>query len=123
MWLIAAWLVFGVSQVFAACCMPAGGPIQPSTQAAAAPQHQDDAAADDCCDSAEQTCQMVLDAVPPAPSPAGLFVASRIPHLGGPRGQHAHRPPAAALAAVAARIPILHAPLGPIYLRLQRFLI
>jgi hypothetical protein len=123
MWLIAAWLVFGVSQAFAACCTPAGDAIRGSTQAIAAPQHQDEAAQDDCCDSAEQPCPVVLDEALPVPPTAVLFVPGEIRHLGGPPVPLVLHLPAAARADAPERVPFSQAPPYPIYLRLQRFLI
>ena len=123
-WLVVAWLVFSVSQVFAACCTPAGGSIHDSTQSVAAQLHQDDAAQHDCCDTAEQPCpMMVLDAVPPGAPAAGQLVSGQFQHLVGPPVQLVLRLPAAALADGPARIPLPQVPPGPIYLRLQRFLI
>lgn len=121
MWLFAAWLVFGVSQAFAACCARASGSIHSSTQVVAVPQHQGEA--DDCCDAAEPPCDMVLDAAPPPASTADLFVPGRIPLPGGRPVQLALRLPAAALADGPVRMPIARAPPDPIYLRLRRILI
>ena len=121
MWLIAAWLVFGVSQAFAACCMPAAVPIHTSTQAVAVPQHQDETGSDDCCDTLDQSCQMALEAAPPGAP--GLFVPGQIKNQVGPAVQLALHLPAAALADGPARVPIPRAPPDPIYLRLQRLLI
>ena len=123
MWLVAAWLVFGASQAFAACCTPVAGSMHDSTQAVAAPKHQDEAAADDCCDTLEQSCQMVLNGAPPAAPAAGLFVPGHIQHPVRPPVQLSLRFPAAALAVGPARVPIPQAPPDPIYLRLQHFLI
>jgi hypothetical protein len=122
MWLVAAWLVFSVSQAFAACCTSFGGSIHDSTKAVAASLHQDGAATDDCCDTTGQPCPMVLDAVPAVPA-ADLFVPGQTQHLVDPPVQFVLRLPLSALAEGPARIPIPHAPPDPIYLRLQRFLI
>ena len=121
MWLVAAWLVFSVSQAYAACCAPAGGSVHTKIRAAALPQHHGEA--DDCCAPAEPPCDMVLDAAPPPASAADLFAPGRIPHPEGPPAQFALRLPAAALADAPARVPIAQAPPDPIYLRLQRLLI
>lgn len=123
MWLVAVWLVFSVSQAFAACCTHVGGSMQGSTQTMAAPLHQNEAAADDCCDTAEQPCQMVLDEAPPTASAAGPFVPGQNQHPGSPPVQLAFRLPDVPLADGHARVPISRAPAVPIYLRLQRFLI
>ena len=123
MWLVAAWLVFSVSQVFAACCTPVTGSMHALTQAMAAPKHQDEATADDCCDTAEQPCQMALDGAPPAAPATGLFVPGQIQHLVDPPVQLALRFPDVPLVGGPARVPIPQGPPDPIYLRLQRFLI
>jgi hypothetical protein len=124
MWLLAAWAVFTVSPVLAACCTPSGHPVHASA-AEASPQHHG-ATQDDCCDAEtlEQPCPMVLG---PAPSAAATttdyMVRNQNSQPIAPPIQVFPLVPIAFLAERPARIPIPAAPPDPILLRLQRFLI
>lgn len=124
MWLLAAWAVFTVSPVLAACCMPSGHPVHAAT-AEVLPQHHA-AVQDDCCDTEtlEQPCLMALE---PAPSAAAPTTDSAVR---GDNQQPIALPvqvfppvPPAAIVEGPTRVPIPPESPGPIFLRLQRFLI
>ncbi|MDO8595097.1 MAG: hypothetical protein Q7R45_00585 [Sulfuricaulis sp.] len=124
MWLLAAWAVFAASPVLAACCVPSGHPVH-AAAAEASPQHHA-AAQDDCCDTEalEQPCPMVLGPAPSVAAPTADYAV---------RGQNQQQialpiqlsplVPTAAIVQGPTHVPIPPAPPGPIFLRLQRFLI
>ena len=133
MLLVALWAVFSVSEVLAGCCDPHGGRFQRSTEsfahahaAAAAAAHADHGEVDgpQQGDSREPACPTAADeAAPRAGSQTALS--------NGAASQEFLAAPARSAWPEATvrpwderdRIRLSLAPRGPIYLRLQRFLI
>ena len=123
MWLIGAWAVFNVSQVFAVCCMSSADPVHAPAEMAS-PQ-QPAHAGDDCCDTGapERPCTMAVASAPPVAAPT-MAEAVRAPNHELTALPIPVPPMVAAFVIVQAptRIPIPPAPPHPIFLRLQRFL-
>jgi hypothetical protein len=124
MWLIAAWAVFSVTQVFAACCVTPGNAADTAADTAIVMHAHHADAHEDCCPPSEPSCPMVLEEAPlPLASSLGLFAFDQSQHVLLPVSSVPVRVALAPRVDYRAHAAISQAPPDPIYLRLQRLLI